>query len=89
MRLDSHDLRDSILQAIAAAMADYTETVRALAPPAALDPDQLLRDLGGDGAVGFAARATSTAGSRTSSTTSTSSAATSRADPRSYRGRSH
>ena len=52
MRLDSQALRDSILQAIAAATADYTESVRALATPAALDPDQLLRELGGEGQWG-------------------------------------
>jgi DNA-binding protein YbaB len=52
MRLDSQTLRDDIMQAIAAATADYTETVRALAPGPSLDPERLLRDLGGDGLAG-------------------------------------
>lgn len=52
MRLDSQTLRDSILQAIAAAMAEYTETVRALVPGPRIDPEQLLRDLGGAGQHG-------------------------------------
>jgi DNA-binding protein YbaB len=52
MRLDSQALRDSILQAIAAAMAHYTESVRAQAPGPSLDPERLLRDLGGEGQAG-------------------------------------
>jgi DNA-binding protein YbaB len=52
MRLDSQTLRDSVLQAIAAAMAEYTETLRARLPVPAFDPDQLLRDLGGAGQRG-------------------------------------
>jgi DNA-binding protein YbaB len=52
MRLDSQALRDSVLQAIAAAMAEYTEALRARLPAPAFDPDQLLRDLGGAGQRG-------------------------------------
>lgn len=52
MRLDSLTLSRSVLQAIAAANADYTETVRALTPGPRLDPDQVLRDLGGEGQAG-------------------------------------
>ena len=52
MRLDSQSLRDSILQAIAAATADYTESVRALAPGPSLYPDTLLRELGTEGQAG-------------------------------------
>ena len=52
MRLDSQSLRDSLLQAIAAAMADYTESVRAVAPGPSLDPEKLLRELGTEGQAG-------------------------------------
>jgi hypothetical protein len=52
MRLDSQSLRESILQAIAAATADYTESVRALTPGPSLDPEKLLRELGTEGQAG-------------------------------------
>jgi DNA-binding protein YbaB len=52
LRLDSRSLRDSILQAIAAATADYTESVRALVPGPSLDPERLLHELGGEGQAG-------------------------------------